>query len=84
MLLGGLDKVVLAGLDGVTLTGLDESKLRTCANGGLAEAGGTTEPGLMTPNLDDPCFDFLWLHRLGRLPKSKILNKVFLLSPVTG
>ena len=84
MLLRGLDKVVLAVLDEVTLTGLDKSKLRTCAEGDLEEAGGTMEPGLTIADLDNPCFDFLWLYRLGRLFKSTVLDKVFLLSLVAG
>ena len=82
VLLGGLDEVVSAGLDRVVSARMDESRSRICAGGSLKKAGGTTKPGLTTPDLDDPCFAFLWPRRLGRLPKSIILDKDCLLSPV--
>ena len=64
--------------------GLDESKSRIYMDGCLVEAGGMTKPGLTTLDLDDPCLAFLWPQRLGRLPISTILDKVFLLSPADG
>ena len=71
-------------LDWVALGGLDESKSRICIDGCLVGVGGTTKPALTTPDLDDPCFAFLWPQRLGRLSISTILDMVFLLSPANG
>ena len=52
--------MVLVGLDKVVSTWMEESRSRICAGSSLEEAGGTTKPGLTTPDLDDPCFAFLW------------------------
>ena len=58
--MGGLDQVVSIGLDNVVLAGLDKSRLGICIDSCLVGLGATTELGLTTPNLDDPCFAFLW------------------------
>ena len=83
-LLGGWDEMVAVGLDGVAPARMDESKSSIWTDGYWEEAGGTTEPGLTTPDLDNPCFTFLWPWWLGRFPKSIVLDKVFLLSPAIG
>ena len=36
------------------------------------------------PGLDNLCFAFLFPQRLGRFPKSIVLDKLFLLSPAEG
>ena len=74
----------MGGLDEVVSVGLDESRSGICIDGCLVGAGGTTELGLTTPDLDDPCFAFLWPQRLGRLSISTVLDRVFLLSPANG
>ena len=50
----------------------------------VGKQGGIARPGLTTPDLDDSCFIFLWPRRLGRSPKSIVLEKFFLLSPAKG
>ena len=50
----------MGGLDEVVSVGLDESRSGICIDGCLVGVGATTELGLTTPNLDDPCFAFLW------------------------
>ena len=69
-------RLPLGGLDRVTSRGLDGSTSRICTvDGCLARAGGTKEPALTTPSLNDPCLAFLWPQRLGRFSISTVLDK---------
>ena len=65
-------------LVGVTSTGMDKSMSTT-----WMDDWEERRLDLAISSLDDPCFAF-FPQQLGRFPKSSVLDKFFLLSPVEG